>query len=146
MQRAVPAPRITQTAHREVDHHVNELQLWNLHGQEDHGDQSLRHGWWLWWLWWLWYGRCAARECLSIQVRACNLLKWVSASAPTSSAGLTSREKNPTPFPSEDRFQASLSARPPSNSKSRKKIARHAIFSIALELSAPGPECQLVKH
>ena len=62
--------------------------------------------------------------------------------------------KNPTPFPSESRFQASPGAKTSPNSKSRKKIARHAgltspllrrkggaIFSIALELSAPGPEC-----
>ena len=29
--------------HRDVAHIVNELQLRNLHGQKDHGDQSLRH-------------------------------------------------------------------------------------------------------
>ena len=47
------------------------------------------------------------RACLSIHAHSCNELKWTSASALVPSAGLTSRKKNPTPFPSEGRFQAS---------------------------------------
>ena len=73
-----------------------------------------------------WCGRGASRECLSSHVRACIKLKWVSASALTPSAGLTSRSKTLRPYPSESRFQAFPGAKTSPNSKSRKKIARHA--------------------
>ena len=52
--------------------------------------------------------RTECMTCVSLHAcqRACNKLKWTSASALVPSAGLTSRD-NATPVPSEDRFQAS---------------------------------------
>ena len=90
-------------------------------------------------------------ECLSSHMRACIKLKWVSASALTPSAGLTSRSKTLRPFPPKAGSGLSPGAKTSPNSNSRKKIARlagltapllrrkgSAIFSISSGLDAPG--------
>ena len=92
---------------------------------------------------------CSTRVSLHPGARV-QLIKWVSASALTPSAGLTSREKSPTPVPSESRFQVSpvqtspqpqgeekdCEVRPPLPLLLRRK--GEAIFSIASALSAQG--------
>ena len=105
--------------------------------------------WWLWWLWWwwwwwLWCGLCASRECLANHVRACSELKWVSASALTPSAGLTSRQKTlrlslrrqvpgvpqvqiPHPTPSRGKRLRGSQASPPTPSEDGRRNLFHRL-------------------
>ena len=108
-----------------------------------------RGGWWWWW----WCGLNVVRACLSIHAHACNELKWTSASALVPSAGLTSRKKpyalslrrqvpgvpESKSFTQPQVEEKDCEARRPHPPLLRRKGG--AIFSIALALSAPGPEC-----
>ena len=69
--------------------------------------------------WWWWCRQCNNED-------TCNEFKKTGRCQRTRSFGWTDQpEKNPTPVPSEGRFQASPKQTSP-NPKSRKKIARHA--------------------